>query len=77
MSFYSSQTMSSQHLLKPPFLNTDAEEKQDSSFLTCFRKEPFSFFIAINLILAFLQLRYLKKIKGPSHEMLAYLISLK
>lgn len=32
MLFYHSQTIGSQHLLKPSFLNTDFEEKQDSFF---------------------------------------------
>lgn len=32
MLFYSSQTIGSQYLLKPSFLNTDSEEKQDFFF---------------------------------------------
>lgn len=50
MLFYSSQTTGSQLLLKPSFLNTDFEEKQDSFFPYVTYTAAISFPNANNLI---------------------------
>ena len=77
MLFYSSQTIGFQHLLKPSFLNTDFEGKQDSSFPYMPYMTAISFPNANNLILAFVLLNFLKKTDHSHMNMISYLISLK